>query len=239
MKNLFLALCVFVSFSMLYAQETEATNYPTFGIALTFGMTPINPEQINNRIGNSNYALGSEAKSIKSLPEIAGTFVFHPMNDFKILVLRAGYSSIDRVFNLSTPQTTTSSTPVGSIKGSITETYSVIPFSFGFGATTAKSEARFQVEFIYALSSITEKASYELLSGEKFSYTRTLSSPAYGARIGGNLAIPISSNFKMLFEVTYRYLLFDEYEDDKAAQYNFVEFPVSGVNVSLGIEFGK
>lgn len=233
MKTIVISILIFGFIGISSAQENDES-YRKFRAVISFGVTPINPEQINDRIGNSNYLLNSETKSIKSLPEFAATISFRPQDDFKILILRAGHASIERTFRISLPQTTTSTTPSGTITGEIVETYSVIPFSFGIGATTEKSDYQFQIEMIYALSIVTEEGNYKTSSGDNISYSRELTSPAYGLRVAGNASVPINPTVSIVFELGYRMMTFDEYEDERALRYSFFEFPVSGVNVSAG-----
>ena len=228
--------CIFIfSLTVLVRAQDEDDSYRKFRAVISFGVTPINPEQINDRIGNSNYLLNSETKSIKSLPEFAATISIRPQDDFKILILRAGHASIERTFRISLPQTTTSSTPTGTITGEVVETYSVVPFSFGIGATTRKSDVKFQIELIYALSTVTEEGNYKTTSGDNISYSRELTSPAYGLRVAGNASVPINPTVSIVFELGYRMMTFDEYEDERALRYNFFEFPVNGVNLSAGL----
>lgn len=230
-----LTCCLITIISVFSHAQDDDDAYRKFRAVMSFGVTPINPEQINERIGNSNYLLNSETKSIKSLPEFSATVSFRPQDDFKILILRAGYSSIERTFRISLPQTTTSSAPSGTITGEVVETYSVLPFSFGIGATTRKNDFQFQIELIYALSTVTEEGNYHTTTGDNISYSRELISPAYGLRVAGNASVPINPVVSIVFEVGYRMMTFDEYEDEKALRYSFFEFPVSGVNVSAGL----
>jgi hypothetical protein len=234
MKTLLTCILIFGLIETAPAQE-EGNSFRKFRAVISFGITPINPEQINERIGNSNYVLNSETKSVKSLPEFAATISFRPQDDFKILILRAGHASIERAFRISLPQTTTSSAPTGTITGEVVERYSVLPFSFGIGATTRKSDFQFQIELIYALSIVTEEGNYKTTSGDDISYSRELTSPAYGMRVAGNASVPINPTVSIVFELGYRIMTFDEYEDEKALRYSFFEFPVSGVNVSAGL----
>lgn len=244
MKTTFSILLIIAAATFAVAQSDESdtavetpAHYSKFRATISYGISAINPEQINERIGNSNYALNSSAKSIKSIPELAGAIMFRPQNDFKVLILRAGYASIERTFSISLPQTTTSPTPTGTITGEIVETYTAMPFSFGFGTTTKDNMYQFQVELIYALSTVKEEGTYRTSSGENFSYSRTLESPAYGLRVAGNATIPLSPSMGITMELGYRFMTFDEYEDEKAAAVSFLEFPVSGVSGGLGVSF--
>lgn len=236
MKTFLLCLVIIVTTIPASAQNDEET-YSTFRALISFGVTPINPEQINQRIGRSNYILNSETKSIKSLPEFAATVSFRPMNDFKILIGRAGYAFVERTFRISLPQTTTTSTPSGTITGEIVETYAFTPISFGIGATTPKSDFQFQLEFIYAISTVTEKGHYLTSTGDNISYSRTLTSPAYGMRVAGNAVVPVTQKMGIALELGYRFISFNEYEDEKALRYSFFEFPASGVSASAGLCF--
>lgn len=240
MKSKIFLLSVLGILSLLRAQDepiAEPAPYAKFKFLFTYGITVVNPEQINDGIANTNYTLNSEAKSIKSVPEFGVTLSVRPQNDFKVLVLRAGYASVERVFTLSVPQTSTGTVPIGIITGDITETYAFTPISFGIGATDQRSENQFQIEFIYATSTITEKGTYRLTSGERISTSRELTSPAYGIRAAGHVTLRLTPTAGISMELGYRYLVFDEYEDAKAARYNFLEFPVNGVTAAAGFCF--
>jgi hypothetical protein len=236
MKTILTCILIF-SFTVLARAQDDDDTYRKFRAVISYGLTPINPEQINQRIGKSNHVLNSETPSIKSLPEFAATVSFRPMNDFKVLIGRAGYASVERTFRISLPQTTTTPAPSGTITGEIVETYAMTPVSFGIGATTPNSDFQFQIEFIYAISTVTEKGHYLTSGGENVSYSRTLTSPAYGMRVAGNAVVPVTQKIGIALELGYRLITFNEYEDEKALRYSFFEFPASGVNASAGLSF--
>jgi hypothetical protein len=240
MKTTILLLAVFAVLCIAEAQENtiQDVSRSKFRFALTYGITPMNPDQINEHIGTSNYALGSSAKSIKSLPELGATLTLRPMKDAKVLIFRAGYASVERIFDFSQPQTSVNDTQIGTIDGTITETYSFYPLSFGIGAATPNNDYQFQVEFIYGLAYVTEQTSFRTTDGYSASVTRELQSPAYGIRVGGNSTVNFTENVGLVLELSYRYLMFDEYEDDKALPVHFFEFPLTGITLSAGIAVG-
>jgi len=239
MKNIFFLLTVFL-LSILNAQENEIQDVSRskFRFALTYGISPMNPDQINQHIGVSNYAVGSNAKSIKSLPELGATITLRPMKDSKVIIFRAGYSSVERAFDFDLPQMSASGTQIGTISGTITETYSFYPFSMGIGGATANNDLQFQAELIYALSYITEETSFRTTDGYGTTVTRELQSPAYGVRVGGNSTVHFTENIGLLLELSYRYLVFSEYENEKALPIPFFEFPLTGITLSAGLSYG-
>ncbi len=240
MKKNILCVALFGIFAFVNAQESdpEKPEQSKFRFAFTYGISPMNPDQINRHIGESNYALGSQAKSIKALPEFGGTITLRPTGDAKIIILRAGYAAADRIFNFTMNQTSSSNTSIGKIEGTITETYSFIPLSFGIGAATSDNDLQFQAEFIYGLSYVTEEGSFRTTSGSSSSYSRELFSPAYGLRVAGNSTVKFSDKIGLVMELSYRYLVFDEYEDNKALPVHFFEFPLTGITASAGISVG-
>lgn len=237
MKKHIVYIIFFVLIAQLHAQEAviEKSEYSKVRFAFTFGITPMNPDQINQHIGESNYALGSEAKSIKSLPEFGATVTLRPMNDAKIIILRAGFANSERIFNFSMDQTSSNDSPIGKLEGSITETYAFYPLAFGVGAATANNDLQFQAEFIYGLSYVTEEGTFRTTNGTSSTYLHEFFSPAYGLRVAGNSTVAFSENVGLLMELSYRYLVFDEYEDNKSLPVHFFEFPISGITASAGI----
>jgi len=235
MKFIFSVIILFVT--LVNAQELQTIPGSKYRFSFTYGITAVNPEEINNHIASSNAALGSTTTSFKSLPELSAMVTLHPQNDFKVFVLRGGYISDERVFQFSIPETQNSSTSTGKTIGTITETYSAYPFSIGIGGTTVNSDAQFQMEFIYALGYIKEEGNYTSSSGIKSSYMRSFFSPTYGFRVNGSLIVPLSSVIGLQFEAGYRYLLFDEFEDEITAQPSPIEFSMTGIQGSLGLSF--
>lgn len=202
-------------------------------LTLGYGMSLVTPDQINDRIGMSNQVLGSSAHAIKQMPEMSATFTFRPQGDYKILLLRAGYMSVDRVFDVSLPWTGAGGVPLGEITGSVTESYMFYPFSVGLGATTDDGMYQFQVELCYALSEITEDGSYR--TDQRISYSRTMRSEAYSLRVAGSATVPVTAGIGVTIELGYRYLIFDEYRDEKEVSVPLLEFPLNGVGGALGL----
>ncbi len=236
MKNIIVVLFIFAT--AVYAQSIEENIIPSkLQLAASFGIGAVNPSRLNDRIAASNYIFNSTAKTIKSVPEIGGTIIFRPQDDIKILVLRAGYIWFSREFPFSVPQTTTSPTQKGTINGKIIETCTIYPFSFGVGVSSLKSDYRFQIELIYAISNYVEEGSYSATAAKQ-SYSRTLFSPAYGFRAAGTAIVPVSERLGLSIEFGYRYLTFDEYEDEKGGAIRFVEIPVNGITGNFGLQFG-
>ena len=208
-----------------------------YRLALNFGVNAMNPDQINDRIASSNQALGSIAQSINSMPEVSAALTLRPNQDTKILVLRGGYLWAERDFSFSLPETDTSSTPVGKVKGLIKETYSAYPFSIGVGLSTMASDFQAEVDFIYALGYITENGSYTTMEGVTSSYTNTLFSPAYGFRIAAQTSVPLTPHVSIVLELAYRGLKFENFENQANAQPSDVEFSMSGISGNIGISF--
>jgi hypothetical protein len=234
MKYIFVSIVLFI-LTPVTAQELQTIAETKYRFSLTYGITAVNPEDINTHIASSNAAFGSTTKSVKSLPELTAALSFRPQNDFKIIILRGGYISSERMFQFSIPETKNNSTPIGTTTGTITETYTAYPISIGVGGTTEKSDAQFQMEFIYGLGYVTEEGSFTSSTGTKTSYTRSIFSPTYGFRVNGSIVVPITSLVGLQFEAGYRYLMFDEFEDEATAQTSPLEFSMSGIQGSLGL----
>lgn len=217
--------------SLLSAQEEKP--FVRSKIMVQYGVSLVDPRQINDRIAMTNQVLGSNAKTIKNLPELSATVVFRPQNDFKIVLVRAGYATVERLFDVSLPWTDAAGGVLGSIDGTITETYTVYPFSLGVGMMSDDGASQFQLELCYALAEIGEEGSYR--TDRSMSYSHTLTSEAYSIRVAGSVAVPVTPWLGVTVELGYRYLLFDEFEDEKGATAPWVEMPLHGVNGSVGL----
>lgn len=242
MKNISVLIVSLASIvTLALSQETEQElniDVPKkVRISLSYGISAMNPDEINQRIASSNAAFGSTTKSIKSMPELAATLVFRPSNDVKVVLLRACYLSTERQYPFSIPETSNGPTPIGTTEGTISETYSAYPFSLGIGFASMKSDMQFHIEFIYALAYVSENGSYTLSNGQHASYSRTLFSPSYGLKVAGTLIAPLSSNIGLQFDVGYRYILFDEFEDETTAQSSPLDFSMIGIQGSIGLSF--
>jgi hypothetical protein len=234
MKLKFIILLCSV-FAVNKAQDGQTIPESKLRVSFTYGVTGTNPTNINEHISTSNAVFNSQTKSIKSLPEAAATLSFRPNDDLKVVVLRGGWISAERNFSFSTSATQNSSTPTGTIDGTIKETYTAYPISVGVGISTVKSDAQFQIEFIYALGYVKEEGKYTAPSGAATSYTRSLFSPTYGFRAAGSIVARITSSVGLQFEAGYRYLHFNEFEDEFTAQPSPIEFSMTGIQGSVGL----
>ena len=230
-------LSIFIVCSTHAQRGDSAGTAPKFRLAACFGVNAVNPEQINDEIATTNGALGSSANSIKSMPEFSSSLTIRPNQDTKIVVLRAGYSWTERDYAFTVPETDLSSTPVGRVRGSITEKYAVYPFSIGAGLSTLSSDFQIELDFIYALGYITENGSFTTVQGTTTSYTNTLFSPAYGFRVAAQTSVPLTQTLSLVLEVSYRGLKFEDFENQTNAQPSNIEFSVSGVTGSIGLAF--
>ncbi|HTY11815.1 MAG TPA: hypothetical protein VMF88_12175 [Bacteroidota bacterium] len=235
-RTLILLLSLFVAHGVRAQRGDSVGTVPKFRIAASYGADAMNPDQINDRIAETNGALGSSTNSIKSMPEFSGTLTIRPNQDTKIVVLRAGYSWTERDYAFSVPETEGSSTPIGKVRGSITEKYSVYPFSIGAGLSTLSSDFQIELDFIYALGYISENGSFTATTGTT-TYSNTLFSPAYGFRIAAQTSVPLTPSVSLQLEVAYRGLKFEDFENQGNAQPSNIEFSVSGVTGSIGLAF--
>jgi hypothetical protein len=197
------------------------------------------PYNIRNHLpiylSKSNDVFGSITRTIKSIPEIAATFSLRPLQDNQILLLRGGYMSIPRSYQISIPETQNSPVATGYTKGTIKEIYSTYPLSIGVGLASFTFDSQIQIEFIYGLGYIDEETSYTSSTGKGTSYSRSFFSPAYGFRIAGQTTIRFSDKIGITLELGYRGLVFDEYEEDTSTQPANIKFSFSGVNGSVGL----
>lgn len=241
MKKFLTSLYLVFLAAIAPAQETEPApnDEPPkkVRVALSYGISLMNPDEVNEHIASSNAAFGSTARSIKSMPEMAATLVFRPADDLRVVILRAGYLTMERQFLFSMSETTNGPVPVGSIDGSVSETYSAYPISIGIGFASMKSDMQFHIEFIYALAYISEEGSYTSSGGQRSSYTRSLFSPSYGLKVAGTIIAPLSPNVGLQFDVGYRYIVFDEFEDEMTAQSSPLDFSMIGFQGNIGLSF--
>jgi hypothetical protein len=232
MKNIFIILCL--SFSMVRAQDSTAAPVKC-KVVLMFGMDFMHPDDINNHITISNDQLGSSAKTIAYMPEIGFMFSLRPLGDSQIITLRVGRMYITRMYDVSIPETSTSSTTVGHTSGTIKETYTMYPLSLGVGLASQSFGSQFQFEFIYAPGYIDEDQSYVSSSGKRTSNSRTLYSPAYGLRIAGSMTVNFSERIGLTLEAGYRYLVFNDYEDQRTGRNEKTNFNTSGLGGAIGL----
>lgn len=229
-------LMLFLFLPSLYAQNTAPPSVSLkWKLTLSYGIYAIDPDDINDHISTSNTLLESTTPTIKSVPEIAATLSLRPLRDTKIILLRGGYMLLKRTYQVTIPETIDTTTVTGNTTGTINETYTSYPFSIGIGLATSDFDTQAQIEFIYGLGYIKEEGSYVTSTGQKISYTRSLFSPAYGFRIGGQTTIRFSENLGLTLELSYRGLVFEEYEDETSTQPTNIKFSYSGINGSVGL----
>lgn len=220
---------------IMYGQDSSKPSNSLYRISLSYGVSAVNPKAMNERIASSNAVFGSAAKSIKSLPEISLSATVRPLENMTVFIVRGGYISTEREFTFSAEETAGSSVSTGTTNGVITETYSAYPFSIGVGTTTPQQNAQFSAELIYGLGYITEEGQYTSSSGKRTSYTRSVFSPTYGFRFSGTLITYITPTVGIQMDAGYRYLFFDEFEDEVSAQPSPIVFSMSGIHGSIGV----
>jgi hypothetical protein len=237
MKKNIALLSMILLFQSLQAQDSVSSPaLSKYKLSLSYGIYAIDPTAINDHITASNEILGSSAKTLRSIPEVAATFSLRPLHDNQILLVRGGYMSIERSYQVSIPETTRDSAYViGYIPGTIKETYTFYPFSIGVGLASSTFDSQIQIEFIYGLGYIDEEASYTSSAGRRTSSSRSFFSSAYGFRIEGQTTVRFSDKIGLTFELGYRGLAFDEYEDEATTQPLDIKFSLSGINGSVGL----
>ena len=114
MKRIVVVLCL--CFSLAHAQDTS-TAALKYKVVLTYGIAFMQPNEINDHITISNNELGSSAEIIKSMPETAVMFSLRSLWDFPIITTRIGRMYITRIYDVSIPETATSSSIVGYTSG--------------------------------------------------------------------------------------------------------------------------
>jgi hypothetical protein len=234
-------ISTFILSLILFLQSSQAQDsissspLSKYKLSLSYGVYAVKPSDINDHISTSNAAFGSSARTIRSIPEIAATFSFRPLHDKQILLVRGGYMSIERSFQVSIPETQNSPVATAYTTGTIKEIYSAYPLSIGVGLASSTFDSQIQLEFIYGLGYINEEASYTSSLGKTTSYSRSFFSSAYGFRIAGQTTVRFSENVGLTLELGYRGLVFDEYEDETTTQPVDTKFSYSGINGSIGL----
>ena len=229
-----IAVILILCFSIARAQDAS-TPLVKNKLSLTYGIIFIQPDEINNHITGSNDALGSSTKIIESLPEASVLFSIRPREDSQIITARVGHMYITRIYDVSIPETTTSSTSVASTTGTIKETYTMYPLSLGVGMASKSFGSQAQFEFIYGLCYIDENQSYYSSTGAYTSHSRTLSSSAYGFRLAGSTTVEFSERIGLTLEASYRYLVFSDYQDQVTGRIQNMKFNTSGFGGSIGL----
>jgi hypothetical protein len=236
MKTILLFLLLVLLVPSLQAQDTVSSSaLSKYKLSLSYGIYAINPSDINDHISTSNDVFGSTTKTIRSIPEITATFSVRPLQDNQIFLLRGGYMSIQRSYQVSIPETQNSPVATGYTTGTIKETYTAYPLSIGVGLASPTFDSQIQIEFIYGLGYINEETSSTSSIGKATSYSRLFFSPAYGFRIAGQTTIRFSDNIGVTLELGYRGLTFDEYEEDTSTKSANIKFSYSGVNGLIGL----
>jgi hypothetical protein len=236
MKTILFILSLRLLLPSLQAQDTVSSSVRSkYKLSLSYGIYAINPSDMNDHISTSNAVFGSSTRTIKSIPEIAATFSVRPLQDNQILLLRGGYMSIQRSYQVSIPETQNTPVAIAYTTGTIKEIYTAYPLSIGVGLASFTFDSQFQIEFIYGLGYINEEASYTSSTGKGTSYSRSFFSSAYGFRIAGQTTVRLSDKIGITFELGYRGLAFDEYEDDTSTQPANIKFSYSGMNGSAGL----
>lgn len=232
MKGIFVILCL--CFSVAHAQDTCMTPVK-YKVIVTYGIAFMRPDDINSHITISNDELGSSAKIIEFMPEAAVTFSVRPIDGSQIITARIGYMFLTRMYDVSIPETSISSTRVGYTSGTIKETYSIYPLSIGVGLASQSFGSQMQLEFIYGLGYIDEDQSYVSSTGVRTSNSRTLYSPAYGFRVAGSTTVNFSERIGLTLEGSYRYLIFNDYEDQMTGRNENIKFSTSGLSGAIGL----
>jgi hypothetical protein len=159
------------------------------------------------------------------------------MQDDKIILVRGGYMAIERTYQLSIPETIDTTTVTGYTTGSIRETYTAYPLSIGVGLSSPTFDSQMQIEFIFGLGYIEEEASYIYSSGQRASYLKSYFSPAYGLRISGQTTIRFADEIGLTLDLGYRWLTFDDYENETTSESSDIKFSYSGIQGSIGLSF--
>jgi len=229
-----IAVILCLCFSIIRAQDTSAIT-TEYKITVTYGINIIRPDEINDNIRVSGDALGSSANIIKHIPEAAVSFSTRLTGGPQIITARIGRMYISRTHNVSIPETTTSPDITGYTSGTIEEIYTFYPLSAGIGWASKSFGSQLQIEFVYALGYIDEDQSYISSAGARTAYSRTLSSPAYGFRLAGNTTVAFSERIGLTFEASYRYIVFDDYSDERTGKGKKIEFSAYGLGGAVGL----
>jgi hypothetical protein len=228
-------ILVFIPLYPLFAQDPSFTPDGKYKLTLTYGISAVNPTEINEHILTSNTVFTSMTKQIKSIAEMSAAFSIRPSQDNKIVLLRGGYISLERSYQLSIPETRDTISTTGYTTGTIKETYTAYPLSLGVGLTSSTNDSQIQLEFIFGLGYIEEEGSYTSASGRKTNYLRTLFSPAYGLRIAGQTTVRLAERIGLTLELGYRWLSFRDFEDEATGQPSNIIFSYSGINGAIGL----
>jgi hypothetical protein len=230
MKTLFVSLILLATLSFAQEESFQDVTPSQFRISLGYGIGVMNPTDLNDHIATENTQMSSTAKSVKSMPEMSAAMIFSPEETGMLLAVRGGYLATSREFLFEIPETNgNSDSVIARSQGSNTEKYSAYPFSFGVGFSNKKQTAQVLFEFIYGLGYITQDASYTLADGTRRTFTTSLFSPTYGFRGAVNLNVPITKKIGLGLEFGYRYLNFDQFENDVTAQSSPMTMDMSGI----------
>jgi len=229
MKNF--SFVFFLSLSLAYSQDENYQDVTPsqFRFSLGYGFAALNPKEVNEHIANSNTQMSSTAKSIKSMPEISGMLTFFPDASSALITLRGGYLWTERNYSFQISETNNNGAEIGKVNGALTETYSAYPFAIGVGLTNEKSTLQLHFEFIYALGYIAEEGSYTQSNSRRTNFSNSYFSPTYGFRAAVGVNAPITKQIGLGFELGYRYMTFNEFENEITAQSSLLEFSMNGI----------
>jgi len=248
MKNLFLCVLACGLFTPAFSQDDDVFSsssterdtifavipVPMLSVGVSGGLAFIKPEKINNQIEHKNSLYNSNEFPLSRPGQWGIWLSYRPKNLPTFISLRAEMLTSSRMYTLTVPITQNDSSVITSVSSTEKYRYSLYPFSIGTGSVIYKTIAKAEIAFIYAFAQITQETS---VPGYTHSET-TFEGEGYGFRVNLQQVIPIERTFSMTFDIGYRYLIVDEFRDNRGVTMKNMEMNYSGINLSAGLSYG-
>lgn len=207
---------------------------PVLSLGISGGVVFINPENINKNIEFQNSYFNTSEPIIRTPGLFSLWMTYRPVNLPTFLTLRGELLSSSRQFDFDAFATRDTSTVIGTLRTSTKTTYSVYPITISTGIVLRKTRMKAEIGFIYALASITQSTNVEGAGSSSTTYT----GDGYGFRFSLQQVTPIYRRTGLTFEIGYRFLLLDQFRNERGIKTSSIEADYSGMFLLLGLSYG-
>ncbi|NUN70079.1 MAG: hypothetical protein HUU02_10255 [Bacteroidetes bacterium] len=207
---------------------------PMLSFGVTGGLAFVNPEELNDMIERNNSIYGAGEYSIKRPAQWSIWMTYRPKNLPTFLTLRAELLSNERSFPFTTKVTGGSSAVITEVASTVRQRYTVLPFTVGSGTVFNKTIARGEIGFIYALAWISQTTDVPGYSNSETVYEGS----GYGFRVNLQQVVPIERTFSLTMDLGYRFLIVDDFRDEKGLTSLNTKINYSGIIVGMGVSYG-
>jgi hypothetical protein len=207
---------------------------PMLSFGVTGGLTFVNPEDLNSMIERNNSIYGASEYTVKRPAQWGIWMSYRPKNLPTFVTLRAELLTSERSFPFTAQVTGSSPTVIASVASSVKQRYTVMPFTIGSGTVFEKTIARGEIGFVYALAWVTQTTEVPGYSNSETTYE----GEGYGFRVNLQQVIPLEGTFSMTMDLGYRFLIIDDFRDEKGFSTLDTQINYSGIMLGLGLSYG-